>query len=69
MYCTFYILGVLLLNSILTVEQDIQTSHANKGLEIFTNAIIKQISDNMHGVVFMLCGIEAQKKQTLIEQV
>ena len=54
--------GVLLLNATLTVRSHISGSHQKKGWEIFTNEIIKQISDNKKGVVFLLWGGYAKQK-------
>ena len=58
--------GVLLLNSILTVKKNEVRSHQNIGWEIFTDEIIKAISKNFNGVVFMLWGEYAKKKNKLI---
>jgi uracil-DNA glycosylase len=54
--------GVLLLNAILTVEEGKPASHAGKGWEIFTDAIIEQLVKRDHPMVFMLWGSYAQKK-------
>ncbi|MCX5922867.1 MAG: uracil-DNA glycosylase [Candidatus Dependentiae bacterium] len=54
--------GVLLLNAILTVEEGKPASHANKGWEFFTDAIIEQRLKRNHPTVFMLWGAYAQKK-------
>ena len=54
--------GVLLLNSVLTVEARKPGSHQNKGWEIFTDKIIALINEKHEGVVFMLWGAYAQKK-------
>jgi len=59
--------GVLLLNSILTVEANKPASHKNFGWEIFTDAAIKNISDNKENIVFMLWGNHAQNKKSLID--
>ncbi len=59
--------GVLLLNAVLTVEQGKPGSHAGRGWEIFTDSVIKTISDKKENVVFILWGAYAQKKQTLID--
>ncbi|MCI0501503.1 MAG: uracil-DNA glycosylase [Epsilonproteobacteria bacterium] len=58
--------GVLLINTILTVEDSLPHSHQNIGWEIFTDKIIKHISDNLDGVVFLLWGNPAIKKNKLI---
>ena len=60
--------GVLLLNAVLTVEQHQAGSHAGKGWELFTDAIVARLSDSRSGLVFMLWGAHAQKKGRLINQ-
>ncbi|HIG67582.1 MAG TPA: uracil-DNA glycosylase [Porticoccaceae bacterium] len=59
--------GVLLLNSVLTVEAGDPGAHANKGWERFTDQVIRLVSQQSEGVVFMLWGNYAQKKATLID--
>lgn len=54
--------GVLLLNAILTVEEGKPATHAGKGWEIFTDAIIEQLVKRKHPTVFLLWGAYAQKK-------
>ncbi len=54
--------GVLLLNTVLTVEQGKAHSHAKWGWETFTDAVIKSVNDTQQGVVFLLWGSHAQKK-------
>lgn len=54
--------GVLLLNTVLTVEQCSPKSHAKKGWEQFTDRIISHVSDTQDHVVFMLWGKDAQSK-------
>lgn len=58
--------GVLLLNSVLTVEKDKAASHKGIGWEIFTDAIIKKINDKNTPVVFILWGNFARSKRVLI---
>lgn len=58
--------GVLLLNSVLTVEEGKPGSHQNKGWEKFTDNIIQKISDEKEGLVFMLWGNYAKSKSNLI---
>ena len=58
--------GVLLLNSVLTVEKGFPGSHSGKGWEIFTDYILKLISTNKKNVVFILWGGYAKKKENLI---
>ena len=59
--------GVLLLNATLTVREHEAGSHQGKGWEQFTDAIIGNISTKSEGVVFMLWGGYAKKKQKLID--
>lgn len=58
--------GVLLLNSVLTVEAGKPTSHANIGWEIFTDHIISLINQKDTPVVFLLWGTYAKQKKELI---
>ncbi len=58
--------GVLLLNSVLTVEKDKPASHQGKGWEIFTDKIISEINKKETPVVFLLWGNFAKKKAELI---
>lgn len=60
--------GVLLLNTILTVEEAKPKSHHNLGWEIFTDNIIKYISDNCKDIVFILWGSPAIAKTKLINK-
>ncbi len=60
--------GVLLLNTILTVEEGKAKSHHNLGWEIFTDNIIKYISDNCNGIVFLLWGSPSIAKSKLIDK-
>ena len=59
--------GVLMLNAILTVRGGLAASHRGKGWEEFTDAVIKYISDNCEGVVFLLWGNFARSKKVLID--
>lgn len=59
--------GVLLLNTCLTVEQGQPASHAGKGWELLTDAVIKAVSGRSQPVVFMLWGSHAQSKRALID--
>lgn len=59
--------GVLLLNTILTVEQNKPGSHANFGWEKFTDKIVSDISTHLTNVVFILWGNFAQSKEHLID--
>jgi uracil-DNA glycosylase len=58
--------GVLLLNSVLTVEKNNPASHANQGWEVFTDTVIKLLSDKKQHLVFLLWGAYAGKKVQLI---
>jgi len=59
--------GVLLLNSILTVAAGQPASHSKTGWEQFTDAVIRKISDEKTGIIFLLWGRYAQNKQSLID--
>ena len=54
--------GVLLLNSVLTVRAHQAASHAGRGWEQFTDAVVRAIAQNKSGIVYMLWGSYAQKK-------
>ncbi len=58
--------GVLLLNSVLTVEKDKPASHKNLGWEKFTDAIIRKVNEKNTPVVFILWGNFAKSKKSLI---
>ncbi len=58
--------GVLMLNSVLTVEKDRPASHKGRGWEIFTDKIIEEINKKDTPVVFLLWGNFAKQKQVLI---
>jgi uracil-DNA glycosylase len=58
--------GVLLLNTLLTVEAGKPLSHAQKGWETVTDRILKELSTKCSGIVFLLWGKTAQKKSVLI---
>lgn len=59
--------GVLMLNAVLTVEEGKPGSHKSFGWEIFTDALIRLISDKKEKVVFLLWGNYAITKSTLID--
>ncbi len=59
--------GVLLLNTTLTVRKSEAGSHQKKGWEIFTDEVIRKISDTKEDVIFLLWGSFAQTKSTLID--
>lgn len=59
--------GILLLNSVLTVEKDKAFSHKNKGWEIFTDTIIQKLNEREEPVIFVLWGNSARQKKELID--
>jgi len=59
--------GVLLLNSVLTVEMGMAASHRERGWERFTDAIIRLVNARAEPVVFMLWGSYAQKKAAFVD--
>ena len=60
--------GVLLLNSVLSVECAKAASHQGRGWETFTDRVIRVINDEREGVVFMLWGSYAQRKGAIIDE-
>ncbi|MEI2267129.1 uracil-DNA glycosylase [Erwinia sp. CGal63] len=60
--------GVLLLNTVLTVEAGKAHSHASFGWETFTDRVIAAINENRENVVFLLWGSHAQKKGSIIDR-
>ncbi|KAE9540525.1 uracil-DNA glycosylase [Ursidibacter maritimus] len=60
--------GVLLLNTVLTVEQGKAHSHANIGWERFTDKVIAQLNRHREHLVFLLWGSHAQKKGQFIDR-
>ena len=60
--------GVLLLNAVLTVRENDPASHAKIGGMHFTDAVIKKLSDEKKGIVFLLWGKFAEQKQILIDE-
>ncbi len=60
--------GVLLLNSVLTVEHSLAASHQGKGWERFTDQVIKTLNENREHIVFMLWGSYAQRKGQMIDR-
>lgn len=60
--------GVLLLNAALTVRANEPNSHSKIGWHEFTDAVIRVISENRSGIVFMLWGRFAQEKTPLIDE-
>lgn len=59
--------GVLLLNTVLTVREGEANSHANKGWEQFTDAVLSAINTKQSNVVYVLWGAKAQAKINLID--
>ena len=58
--------GVLLLNTVLTVEKDKAFSHRGKGWEIFTDKIIEKLNEREDPIIFVLWGNAAKSKKVLI---
>lgn len=61
--------GVLLLNTVLTVQAGKANSHKGQGWEQFTNTIIEHLAKREQPIVFLLWGKPAQSKRILIEQI
>lgn len=59
--------GVMLLNTVLTVEAGKAHSHASLGWETFTDKVIKVLNTHREGIVFLLWGSHAQKKGTIVD--
>jgi len=59
--------GVLLLNSVLTVEQGRAASHQGRGWETFTDRVISELNEKRQGIVFMLWGAYAGKKGAVLD--
>jgi uracil-DNA glycosylase len=59
--------GVLLLNATLTVRASEAASHQKKGWEVFTDEVIRKLSEGREGLVFILWGAYAQSKIPLID--
>lgn len=59
--------GILLLNTVLTVEEGNAHSHKGWGWETFTDAVIRAVSEKEESVIFVLWGRPAQKKRALID--
>lgn len=60
--------GVLLLNTVLTVEQGKAHSHANFGWETFTDKVVAQLNQHRENLVFLLWGSHAQRKGQFIDR-
>lgn len=59
--------GVLLLNAVLTVREHEAASHAGKGWESFTDAVVRAVAERKEGVVYMLWGSYAQRKGAIAD--
>lgn len=59
--------GVFLLNTVLTVEKGKPKSHAGKGWEVFTDAVIEALNNHPERLVFILWGSDARKKKNKID--
>lgn len=59
--------GVLLLNAVLTVRAHQAASHAGRGWELFTDAVVRAIATRKQGVVYMLWGSYAQRKGAIAD--
>lgn len=59
--------GVLMLNAVLTVRAHEAASHAGRGWEQFTDAVVRAIAERKEGVVYMLWGSYAQKKGAIAD--
>jgi len=60
--------GVLLLNSVLTVEMGRAASHRDRGWERFTDAVVAEVNAKPEPVVFLLWGSYAQKKAAFVDE-
>lgn len=58
--------GVFMLNSVLTVREGQPNSHAKKGWEKFTDAVIEKLAENSQGIVYILWGSKAQEKGRVV---
>jgi uracil-DNA glycosylase len=59
--------GVLLLNSVLTVREDLRNSHVRKGWEKFTDQVIATLAEQEH-IVYLLWGLDAHKKAKQVDE-
>ena len=59
--------GVLLLNAVLTVREHEAASHAGRGWEQFTDAVVRRINAEKQGIVYLLWGSYAQKKGAMVD--
>jgi uracil-DNA glycosylase len=61
--------GVLLLNSVLTVQMGLAASHQGRGWERFTDAVIRLVNQRAEPAVFLLWGSHAQKKAAFVDSI
>ncbi|MFT5281829.1 MAG: uracil-DNA glycosylase [Yoonia sp.] len=59
--------GILMINTVMTVDEANANSHKGKGWEQFTDTVIAQVSEHLHDVIFLLWGKPAQQKIKLID--
>jgi uracil-DNA glycosylase len=59
---------VLLLNSVLTVEEGLAASHKRRGWEALSDAVVRVVADGTQPCVFMLWGAEAQAKAEFVDE-
>jgi uracil-DNA glycosylase len=59
--------GVLLLNAVLTVREHEAASHAGRGWETFTDAVVRAVAERKEGIVYMLWGSYAQRKGAIAD--
>jgi uracil-DNA glycosylase len=59
--------GVLLLNSVLTVEEGRPESHSRRGWELFTDTLISSLNNERSGIVYILWGAKAQEKASVVD--
>jgi uracil-DNA glycosylase len=59
--------GVLLLNSVLTVEEGRPESHSRRGWELFTDTLISRLNNERSGIVYILWGAKAQEKASVVD--
>ncbi|MEZ3442024.1 uracil-DNA glycosylase [uncultured Alistipes sp.] len=59
--------GVLLLNAVLTVRAHEAASHAGRGWETFTDAVVRAIAERKQGIVYLLWGSYAQRKGAIAD--
>ncbi len=60
--------GVLMINSVLSVRASAAASHASKGWEEFTSAVLRYLNESNSGVVYMLWGSYAQRKAAMVDK-